>query len=317
MGRTFRKLRVSLTDACNFACIYCVPHGKRLHPVPGLDAEQIVQCVRLLNRVSPLRSVRITGGEPLIAPQLEAFLERVSQLDIPDLSLTTNGHLLRDKLPLLLAAGIRRINVSVDSLDPVSFQEMTRGGDLAVVLDGIDAALAAGVQVKLNAVPIRGVNHEQVWPLIEYGLHNGIEVRFIELMRMGHLRDAAEFDRMVYTLDDILADVSSRHEFSEIAVPPDSTARRWRLAGSEAGTFGIIPNVSAPFCAGCDRLRLTAQGRLYGCISSARWHDMSGLLELSEELAAARLVQLLGAALQDKQPVRFEGMIASMRALGG
>lgn len=315
-GREFRKLRVSLTDACNFACSYCVAEGERLRPTPALDGTQLARCVRLLHAVTPLHSLRVTGGEPLIAPALQDFLESVRSLDIPDLSLTTNGHLLQEKLPLLVESGMRRINVSLDSLQADRFHRITRGGCLHAVLEGIEAAREAGLRLKINVVPMRGVNDDEVPALVRYGLERGIEVRFIELMRMGHYQQGDEFESLVYPMSDILAALSREHVLEEVPVDPSATARRWQLDGG-AGHVGIIPNVSAPFCAGCDRLRLTAQGRLYGCISNARSQDMSGLLRMSEDMAAARLTGLLEGALADKQPVRFSGMIASMRSLGG
>ncbi len=315
-GRQFRKLRVSLTDACNFACTYCVAEGERLRPTPALDGGELARCVRLIHAVTPLQSLRVTGGEPLIAPALHDFLVAVRGVGVPDLSLTTNGHLLREKLPLLVDSGMRRINVSLDSLQAERFHRITRGGCLHAVLEGIDAALEAGLRLKINVVPMRGVNDDEVPALVRFGLERGIEVRFIELMRMGHYQRGGEFETLVYPMADILATLAAEHELAADAVDPAATAQRWTLDGG-AGRIGIIPNVSAPFCAGCDRLRLTAQGRLYGCISNARSQDMSSLLRMSDDMATARLTGLLEAALADKQPVRFSGMIASMRSLGG
>lgn len=315
LGRSFRKLRVSLTDACNFACAYCVADGARLRPLPGLDAAGLARCAALVHKVCDLRSLRVTGGEPLIAPALDGFLRKVADLGVADLSLTTNGHLLREKLPLLRETGVRRVNISIDSLDPEGFRQITRGGSLDEVLAGIEAARDAGLGIKLNAVPMRGVNDDQVLPLVEFGLRHGIEVRFIELMRMGHLQDSADFERRVFPLAEILDCIATRYRLREVSVPESSTARCWEVDGG--GRVGVIPNVSAPFCGGCDRLRLTAQGRLYGCISNARFEDMSPLLRMSDDMATVRLGELLGRALADKQPVRFSGMIATMRALGG
>lgn len=196
-GRRFRNLRISLTSACNYACTYCVPDGKRLVAAQDeLSAESMLRGVAYLIEAAGIERLRITGGEPLVSPKLDAFLHGVSQLGLADISLTSNGQLLTRKLPLLLECGIRRLNISLDTLDAAAFRTIARGGDLATVLDGLQQARAAGIQIKVNMVPLRGQNLDQVLPLLDYCLANGFELRFIELMRMGHLaRDGNGFQR--------------------------------------------------------------------------------------------------------------------------
>ena len=168
-GRRFRNLRISLTAACNYACTYCVPDGKRLVAAQDeLSAQALVRGVAYLIEAAGIERLRITGGEPLVSPKLEAFLREVSGLGLQDISLTTNGQLLTRKLPLLLETGIRRLNVSLDTLDPHAFRRIARGGDLAGVLDGLEAASAAGLKIKLNMVPLRGQNLDQVLPMLDY-----------------------------------------------------------------------------------------------------------------------------------------------------
>ena len=150
-GRRFRNLRISLTSACNYACTYCVPDGKRLVAAQDeLSAEAMARGVAYLIEAAGIERLRITGGEPLVSPKLEAFMGAVGQMGLSDISLTTNGQLLARKLPLLVAAGIRRINVSLDTLDADAFRSIARGGDLVTVLDGMDQASAAGIKIKVN-----------------------------------------------------------------------------------------------------------------------------------------------------------------------
>jgi cyclic pyranopterin phosphate synthase len=180
-GRRLGNLRVSLTSACNYACIYCVADGKRLHARDdSLPLDKLLLAVEYLKTVNPLGRLRITGGEPLISPLFDGFMKAVRRLDFGDVSLTSNGQLLSRKLPLLLEAGVKRINISLDTLDAEAFQRIAGGGDLATVLKGIDQALAAGLQVKINMVPLRGNNHDQILPLLEYCLVRGMTVRGIK-----------------------------------------------------------------------------------------------------------------------------------------
>ncbi|SEI88553.1 Radical SAM superfamily protein [Azotobacter beijerinckii] len=211
-GRRLRNLRVSLTSACNYACVYCVADGKRLHADrKALSLSRLLLAVEYLKVANDLRTLRITGGEPLISPLFDGFMAELGRLGFADVSLTTNGQLLSRKLPVLLAAGVERINVSLDTLDAGALRRIARGGDLAGVLEGIERALAAGVRVKINMVPLRGHNHEQVLPMLDYCLARGMELRFIELMRMGHLaRDPRTFQRQFFGMAEILATISER-----------------------------------------------------------------------------------------------------------
>ncbi|MDH1265166.1 radical SAM protein [Pseudomonas sp. GD03944] len=316
-GRRFRNLRVSLTSACNYACTYCVPDGKRLVAQrDALPLDKLVTAVAYLKQATDLEKLRITGGEPLISPLFDGFLAAISQLSLQDVSLTTNGQLLERKLPVLLAGGVRRINVSLDSLDAAAFRRIARGGDLAEVLRGIEAALDAGLQVKVNMVPLRGHNHEQVLPLLDYCLARGIELRFIELMRMGHLaRDATAFRQQFYGMPEILERIAERYTYRQADTALDATAQRFEIPGQ--GYFGIIANESAPFCRTCSRLRLTSNGWLYGCLSSSQRHFIGDLLDTPYEQALPALQARLQGALADKQDVAFAGDVMVMKIIGG
>ncbi|MGB0998683.1 MAG: radical SAM protein, partial [Pseudomonadales bacterium] len=182
-GRRFSNLRVSLTAACNYACTYCVPDGKRLQAAAyELTAIEMIRAVELLQQTTGIDKVRITGGEPLLSPKFGDFLKGVMKLGLKDVSLTTNGQLLPRWSDEIIASGMGRINVSLDTLDPAKFRDIARSGDLATVLDGIERMLQAGLRVKVNMVPMRKVNESQIVPMLEYCRERGIELRFIELM---------------------------------------------------------------------------------------------------------------------------------------
>ncbi|MWV18473.1 radical SAM protein [Pseudomonas sp. L-22-4S-12] len=316
-GRRFRNLRISLTAACNYACTYCVPNGKRLVAAQDeLSAEAMVRGVAYLIEAAGIERLRITGGEPLVSPKLELFLRQVSQLGLADISLTSNGQLLSRKLPLLLECGMRRLNISLDTLDPQAFAQIARGGDLASVLHGLEEARAAGLQVKINMVPLRGHNHEQVLPLLDYCLERGFELRFIELMRMGHLaRDGNAFQQQFYGMDELLARIGERYEFVQAEAPLDATALRYEIPGQ--GFFGVIANESVPFCRTCSRLRLSSTGWLHGCLSSSNRHYVGDLLDKPRHQALPALQRLLVQALADKQDIAFSGGVTVMKIIGG
>jgi cyclic pyranopterin phosphate synthase len=316
-GRRFRNLRISLTAACNYACTYCVPDGKRLVAAQDeLSAEALVRGVAYLIEAAGIEQLRITGGEPLVSPKLEALLQGVSTLGLRDISLTTNGQLLAKKLPVLLNAGIRRLNVSLDTLDATAFRRIARGGDLATVLDGLEQARAAGIKIKLNMVPLRGQNIDQVLPLLDYCLERGFELRFIELMRMGHLaRDGNSFQQQFISMPALLELIGERYEYQQADAPLDATALRYEIPGR--GHFGVIANESVPFCRTCSRLRLSSTGWLHGCLSSSNRHYVGDLLEKPRHQALPALQGLLVKALGDKQEVAFSGGVTVMKIIGG
>lgn len=315
-GRRFRNLRVSLTAACNYACTYCVPNGQRLMKARyELDADELLSAVRLLIDAAGIEKLRITGGEPLISPKFDAFLAGVPGLGLKDVSVTTNGQFLLRRLPAIRAAGLRRINVSLDTLRAERFRGIARSGDLASVLAGIDAALEAGIAVRVNMVPLRRANGDELLDMLDYCLGRGIELRYIELMRMGHLAHSAEFDLDFIGMEEILERIAERYEFERTDAPFDSTSLRFAIPGR--GTFGIIPNESEPFCSSCTRLRLSADGHLYGCLSNTNRHYIGDLLDLPDHLALARVQRLLVRALDDKQDLAFTGGEMVMKFIGG
>ncbi len=315
-GRRFRNLRVSLTAACNYACTYCVPDGKRLQAASyELSSEELIYAVRLLIDAGGIEQLRITGGEPLLSPKFDEFLPAVMQLGLEDVSITTNGQLVPRKADVLINSGLRRVNVSLDTLDAGRFRDIARSGDLATVLEGIELLRNAGLKIKINMVPMRTGNADQILPMLDYCLERGFELRFIELMNMGHLRHGNQYQTDFFGMDEILELIGTRFEFTRTDAPYDSTAVRYEIPG--AGCFGIIANESEPFCRSCTRLRLSSNGRLYGCLSNSASHDVKPILELPEHAAMARLQSVLLGALGDKQDLAFKGEVTVMKFIGG
>lgn len=315
-GRRFQNLRVSLTAACNYACTYCVPNGQRLQPAAHeLDGVQLLQAVGLLIDAGGISKLRITGGEPLLSPKFDEFAAGLGDLNLADIAITTNGQLIERKADALLGSAIKRANVSLDTLDATRFSAIARGGDLATVLRGIDLLRDAGWKLKVNMVPLRSANADQIVPLLEYCLERNIELRYIELMNMGHLRTGNGFAQDFLGMDDILELIGKRFDYSRTDAPFDSTAVRYEIPGH--GYFGIIANESAPFCSGCTRLRLASNGDVYGCLSNSKHHSMKHLLTLPRHEALPKLQQLLGLALQDKQDLSFRGEVTVMKFIGG
>jgi cyclic pyranopterin phosphate synthase len=316
LGRRFRNLRISLTAACNYACTYCVPNGKRLQAAAHeLDAAQMIQAVRLLIATAGIDKVRITGGEPLLSPKFDELLKGVMSLGLKDVSLTTNGQLLPRYSQAIVDSGMQRINISLDTLNRDKFRDIARSGDLNTVLHGIELMQAAGLKVKINMVPMRGVNDDQIIPLLEYSLERNIELRFIELMNMGHLQASPLYGRQFYSMQEILDCIGERFSFTRTDASFDSTAVRYSIP--KHGAFGIIANESEPFCKNCTRLRLSSNGDLYGCLSSARSQSIADILPLKDEQAIPRLEEILTSALRDKQSANFSGEVTVMKFIGG
>jgi cyclic pyranopterin phosphate synthase len=285
-GRTATDLRVSLTDRCNLRCSYCMPaEGLSWLPSPTLlDDDEVVRLVDVAARMLGVTEVRFTGGEPLLRPGLVDIVARCARLaPRPRLSLTTNGIGLDRRAPALAAAGLDRVNVSLDTLRPERFQALARRDRLDDVLAGLQAAAAAGLApVKLNAVLMRGVNDDEAAELLAFALQHGYELRFIEQMPLD-AQHAWRRDEMV-SAQEILAalrtaytlDVDPRHRGA-------APAETWLVAGHSTvdgrpARVGVIASVSQPFCGACDRTRLTADGQVRNCLFGQQETDLRGLL---------------------------------------
>ena len=293
LGRSFQNLRVSLTAACNYACTYCVPNGKRLLASSDeMSGEDTIKAISLLIETAGIKKVRLTGGEPLLSNKFDLVATQINQLGLNDVSITTNGQLLPRKIKVISESGFRRVNVSLDTLNAAYFRQIARSGDLETVLRGIQMLQEVGISVKINMVPMRGHNDDQILPMLDYCLENNIELRFIELMKMGHLQNNQEFNSQFFGLEDILTLIGTAHQFKQIESPKDSTAVRYCV--ENLGRFGIIANESAPFCEGCNRLRLSANARIYGCLSSTASHSIKDILMLPRSKAVVEMKKILG-----------------------
>jgi cyclic pyranopterin phosphate synthase len=282
-GRIHSDLRISLTDRCNIRCFYCMPEkGGEFAPADSLlRFEEIARCVRVSAGLG-ITKIRLTGGEPLLRPKLPDLIAELRIIGgIRDLALTTNGVLLARHAPALYDAGLRRLNVHLDTLDRERFRAITRRDDLSRVLAGIEAALALGFRVKLNAVAIKGLTEPDVIPLARFGRERGIEVRFIEFMPLD-AQHLWSLDR-VLTADDMIAQLSQ--EFGALAPVPDADPRapatEYRF--SDGSRVGFIASVSRPFCLNCNRLRLTSDGKLRYCLFAREETDIRYLLQGDSE----------------------------------
>lgn len=283
-GRALRDLRISVTDRCNFRCAYCMPadvfdDGYTFLPRPDLLREdEIARLARVFVDLG-VQKIRLTGGEPLIRPDLPAIVARLADLDgLTDLALTTNGLLLAKQAAALKAAGLRRITVSLDSVDPGVFRRMTgRDLDLAPVLAGLDAAVAAGLRpIKINCVVQRGVNDHTVLDLARYFRGTNHIVRFIEYMDVGTLNGW----ELAHTVpaQEIVERISAVLPLMPVARHyPGEVATRYRYIDG-SGEIGVIASVTDPFCGDCTRARLSADGQLVTCLFSGTGRDLRGPL---------------------------------------
>jgi GTP 3',8-cyclase len=282
LGRPLRDLRISVTDRCNFRCVYCMPKEVFGRGYRFMDRKELLtfeELERLARAFAALgvEKIRITGGEPLLRRDLEHLIERLAAIDGLDLTLTTNGALLPQKAAALAAAGLRRITVSLDSLDDETFRAMNDVDFPAErVLAGIEAASAVGLPVKVNAVVKRGVNDGEIVPLAARFRHSGQILRFIEYMDVG-ATNGWRLDDVVPAAE-ILAAVSAEFPLEPVeAAYRGEVARRYRYRDG-AGEIGIIASVTQPFCGDCTRARISAEGRLYTCLFAAKGHDLRALL---------------------------------------
>ena len=298
-GRVHRDLRISLTDHCNLRCTYCMP----AEGVPWLPRNTLLSATELMRIVEiavaeGVTEVRLTGGEPLLRPDVVDVVAAIHGIEnAPEISITTNGIMLPRLAQRLADAGLARVNISLDTLDAARFKEMTRRDRLADVLDGIDAAKAAGMTpVKINTVLMRDVNDHEAPALLRWAMENDLQLRFIEQMPLdaGHTWSR---EGMV-TAAEILASLREEHDLEAIPGRGAAPAERFLVDGGPH-TVGIIASVTMPFCGACDRLRLTADGQLRSCLFSSTESDLREPLRsgASDEEVAAILHRCLAGKL--------------------
>jgi GTP 3',8-cyclase len=287
-GRVVRDLRISITDRCNFRCTYCMPaDGLAWMPREQLlSFEEIVRVARVCVERYGFDGIRLTGGEPTVRAGLTTLVAMLAELGV-DLAMTTNGATLRLLAAELKAAGLRRLNVSLDSLRRERFLAMTRRDELHRVLDGLAAAREAGFEsIKVNVVPVRGVNEDEVVEFATFGREHGFQPRFIEYMPLdaegGWSRD------QVVPAEEIVAAIDAVYPLEPVVHGPEPAAR-WRYRDG-GGEIGVIPSVTQPFCESCDRIRITADGQLRSCLFALRETDLRAVLRgggSDDDLAAA------------------------------
>lgn len=319
-GRIHDNLRISLTDRCNIRCFYCMAEDAHdfIPAAAQLTSEEIVRFVRVAQSLG-VRKVRLTGGEPLLRRDLPQLITSLSTLGLDELALTTNGVLLARHAKRLYDAGLRRLNVHLDSLDRERFRQITRRDDLDRVLAGIDAALAAGYSVKLNAVAIKDLTEPDLIPLARFARNRRLEIRYIEFMPL----DAQELwtRSRVLTADDMIARLEA--EFGRLVAVPDADPRapateyKYEDGG---GRVGFIASVSRPFCLNCNRLRLTSDGKLRYCLFAQEEFDVTDFLRTDRN---EQLIDAIRASIwrkwsghQINSPV-FTAPSRPMYAIGG
>lgn len=280
-GRTITYLRLSVTDRCDFRCVYCMAENPEFLPKADiLSLEELERLAAAFIRKG-VKHIRITGGEPLVRRDVLTLLERLGRRigdGLEELTLTTNGSQLARRAGALAAAGVKRINVSLDSRDEATFHRLTRGGDLATVLRGLDAAQQAGLKVKLNTVALKGVNDADIADLIVWAHGRGVDVALIETMPLGGIE--ADRTAQYLPLSLVRADLARRFTFQETAHRTGGPARYVRLAET-GGLVGFITPLTHNFCESCNRVRVTCTGTLYMCLGQDDAADLRAPLRTS------------------------------------
>lgn len=313
--RRVKDLRISITDRCNFRCTYCMPaEGLQwLRRNELLTYEELARIARICVERFGFEAVRITGGEPLVRAHITRLVEYLAPLGV-DISMTTNGVKLAELAPRLAAAGLRRVNVSLDSLRPETFAELTRRDELPKVLAGIDAALGAGLSpVKINCVVMRGVNDDEVADLAAFGREKGVGVRFIEFMPLD--ADGNWAMERVVPAREILDRINERYPLKSTPVPGTGSRRQsGHVEPAErfeyvdrGGDIGVIASVSEPFCDNCDRVRVTAEGKFRTCLFAIDEFDLRAILRAERGLEAGDLDDRLAAEIERAVGTKWAG----------
>jgi GTP 3',8-cyclase len=318
-GRRIDYLRLSLTDRCNLACRYCSAGGSSQNG-HRLDADFAVALVRWLSVSHGISHVRLTGGEPLLHPELPDLVAGLADLGtLEEITLTTNGQMLANKAGVLRDAGLRRVNVSLDTLDPERFARVTRGGQLVRTLQGIEAALEVGLTpVRLNVVAQRGLNDDELYDLAEWGLSRGCTVRFLEIMPIGPVIGALE--ELIVPAAEILECLSERFLLRPVVAPAGQPATDYvaddLAAGGRSGVIGVIASTTRPFCSRCRRLRITARGEILSCLFDTGGSSLLGAWD-GQSIHEATADRILQAAVMAKPAMGRRTRSTPMVAIGG
>ena len=322
MGRTIVNLRISVTDRCNFRCTYCMPadNVEFMDRSNLLSFEEIKRVAQIVSSMG-INRLRLTGGEPLMRKNLPALIKMLDEVDgIDDIAMTTNAYFLKDQAQSLKDAGLKRLNVSLDALDPDKFRDVNRRDCLQSVLDGLDTARKVGFKsIKINAVAVRNFSETEIMSLIEMGRSDGFEIRFIEFMPLDSDK-VWERDKVLFG-HEIVDMIKENYEL----VPIDNSleigpASEYNFADGK-GKIGIITAVSNPFCDHCNRIRMTADGKLRTCLFSTEETNLKELIRSGATDQA--IIETINQAVLVKEPGHkinlddFERPTRAMHAIGG
>ncbi len=319
-GRQATDLRISVTDRCNYRCLYCMPADVKWLPKPQIMSFEEIEHFAILFALEGVRKLRLTGGEPLVRRDLPLLVERLCKIKgIEEISLTTNGYYLKEFAHSLKAAGIQRLNISLDSLRPDRFEKITLSNSFDRVMEGIAAAKTAGFDpIKINCVPIRGFNDDEIVDFLQWGARENLQIRFIEFMPLDG--DHHWKRENVVTQAEILEKVKQEGSIRALDQSRPAPAIQFEY-GSGTGEFGVIPSVTKPFCGDCSRIRLTADGKFRTCLFAMEETDV--LKPLRAGTPNEALVDMIRKAVYHKwaghkiNDPDFQQPARAMYAIGG
>ncbi|WP_294312582.1 GTP 3',8-cyclase MoaA [uncultured Chryseobacterium sp.] len=307
-GRIHDYLRISLTDNCNLRCFYCMPDEKyAFAPAAKLMQPGEIEAIAKIFVAAGVKKIRLTGGEPLVRKDAPLILEKLGKLGI-ELAITTNGVRVKELLPQLLAANVSTVNISLDTLDAAKFQKITRRDLFNKVKDSIAVVLENNFRVKINVVLMKDLNDDEINDFVEMTRHHNVEVRFIEFMPFSGNRWTSN---QVVTLEEILREIQTRYDLITLPHEAHDTAKRFKIPGF-TGNFAVISTMSAPFCSSCNRIRLTADGKLKNCLFSKGETDLLTALRNGENI-----IPLIETTILSKAKAlggQFEGIFQNIDA---
>jgi GTP 3',8-cyclase len=318
-GRVIDYLRISVTDRCNERCLYCMPEGYKgwAQKADHLSADEIIRVVAAACRLG-FRKFRLTGGEPCVRKDLVEIAAGISQQEgVGSLGVSTNGTRLAKLARPLREAGVNSVNISLDTLDPTRYRRIT-GGDITAVLNGIDAAISAGIRrIKLNCVLMRGINEADIWPLIRFAAGRGLPIRFIELMPLSSTEVLTEQNFL--SVQEVMDQLNRDDDLLALEDPAlgHGPARYYKLsqAGATVGFIGAITAVD--FCAGCNKIRLTADGKIRPCLGRHNELDLIGTLRHSQGTISEMIERAISAKPKDHEFRECYQPGRPMTAIGG
>ena len=315
-GRPIKDLRISVTDRCNYRCTYCMPLEEYvwIDRSEILSFEEITRLSRLFAGLG-IEKIRITGGEPLVRKDLHRLIGMLSGIEgVRDLCLTTNASLLSEQIGNLAAAGLKRINVSIDTLVAEKFKQITKRGNLDKVIEGLFAAKALGLHpIKINAVIERGLNDDDIIPLVEFAREHDFSMRFIEYMDVGNANNW--ISEKIVSKKEILATINARYPLREVGRDNGTAPAVDYEFTDGVGDVGVIASVTEPFCSSCTRARLTADGKLVTCLFSDQGHDLKSLMRNSA--TDEQLIEVISSVWTQRTDRYSDERLAAMNSPEG